>query len=175
MQNTYNLTLLAPVFQSSSGGTWGADDTGDATRRQESFLLYDFAPWARANFGISPTEPNWLIGLSRSGYGAVDLLLRNPATFQRAAAWDFPAEWQWDTLGGYFTQGIGTNYDSPQGTQANFEANYRLMVPDSSGTFSLGGLYSPFLSAHASPFVSSARLWISGDVGSPLFQTPRPR
>jgi hypothetical protein len=133
-------------------------------------MVLDLVPWARANFGALPS---WLLGFSRSGYGVTDLLLRNPSVFDEAAAWDFPAEWQWDTLGGYFSQGIGTDYSTPQGTQANFENNYRLMIPDGGGTFGLGGLPSTFLTAHAAPFQGRPRLWISGDVGASLFQTPR--
>ena len=43
-------------------------------------------------FGDHGTEQNWLIGFSKSGLGAQDLLLKHPDLFAAAASWDFPAD-----------------------------------------------------------------------------------
>jgi predicted peptidase len=41
---------------------------------------------------VTGDEQNWLIGFSRSGLGAQDLLLKHPDTFAVAASWDFPGQ-----------------------------------------------------------------------------------
>jgi hypothetical protein len=70
-----------------------------------------------SNLAISGTEENLLIGFSKSGYGALDLLFKHPAVFDAAAAWDFPAD-----MTAYNNYGADGNY----GTDANFQNNYRL-------------------------------------------------
>ena len=50
-------------------------------------------PWVRQNLASGTAhEQNWLIGFSKAGTGATDLLLRHPDIFTLAAAWDFPAD-----------------------------------------------------------------------------------
>ena len=86
-------------------------------------------------------EQNWLIGFSKSGIGAQDLLLKHPDLFATAASWDFPAD-----MASYnqFGSSSADNY----GTDANFQANYRL-TPS-------------FVEAHKTPFVANNRIWIGG-------------
>src|SRR6201995_3420975 len=102
-------------------------------------------PWVKANLSITGTEQSWLIGFSKSGIGGQDLLLKHPDLFSVGAFWDFPAAMTsyagadpYGTVGG----GEADNY----GTDANFQANYRLSAS--------------FLSSHASPFTSANRIWI---------------
>ena len=82
-----------------------------------------------------------LVGFSKSGYGALDLLLKHPTSFTAAAAWDFPADM---TNYGAFGASSMDNY----GTDANFQNNYRLT----------GSL----LDQLKAPFTSDDRIWISG-------------
>jgi hypothetical protein len=141
-QNQYNLTIIQPAFPTSP---WYADNPASASVQYESFLTTQLVPWVKANLSITGTEQNWLIGFSKSGFGTQDLLLKHPDLFSVAASWDFPADMStYDGADPYGTVGGGSadNY----GTDANFQANYRL---------------SPsFLSTHAAPFTSANRIWI---------------
>ena len=82
-----------------------------------------------------------MIGFSKSGIGAEDLILKHPDLFTLAAAWDFPADMSsYDEYGRTRT----ANY----GTDANFQANYRLT--------------QAFVDAHKAPFLTNNRIWIGG-------------
>ena len=58
----------------------------------ETFTATLLPAWVNSNFATSGTEDDLLIGFSKSGYGALDLLFKHPAVFDAAAAWDFPAD-----------------------------------------------------------------------------------
>jgi hypothetical protein len=142
--NEYNLTIIEPSFELSP---WYADNPSDQSRDYESFLTNDLVPWVTRTLAVSGQEQNWLIGFSKSGIGAQDLILRHPDLFAVAASWDFPAD-----MSSY--DQYGTSSGDIYGTDANFQANYRLT--------------SAFLDAHKAPFTSSNRIWIGG---YGLFQT----
>jgi hypothetical protein len=95
-----------------------------------------------ANLATSGTEQHWLIGFSKSGIGGQTLILRHPDKFTLAASWDFPAD-----MNAYDEYGV-TNSGASYGTDANFQANYRLT--------------SALLAAHAAPFQANNRIWIGG-------------
>jgi hypothetical protein len=80
-----------------------------------------------------------LIGFSKSGYGALDLLFKHSDVFDAAAAWDFPAD-----MANYTDFGADENY----GTDANFQTNYRLT--------------DAFIDTWKAPFTAENRIWISG-------------
>jgi hypothetical protein len=143
-QNQYNLTIIEPSFGVES---WYANNPDYPNLQYETYMASELQPWVKAHLATSGTEQHWLIGFSKSGIGAQDLLLKHPDLFTLAASWDFPADASsYDQFGG----SSGTSY----GTDANFQANYRL-----SGAF---------LDAHKAPFVANNRIWIGGYNG---FQT----
>jgi hypothetical protein len=138
VQNQYNLTIIEPSFGIEP---WYADNPVDSSAQYETFLTRDLVPWVTQNLGTSGTEQNWLIGFSKSGIGATDLILKHPDVFTLAAAWDFPADMStYDQFGASSADNYGTN--------ANFQANYRLTPA--------------FVSAHKAPFLSQNRIWIGG-------------
>ena len=142
-QNQYNLTIIEPSFPTDP---WYADNPDDANIQYETFMTQDLVPWVQQTFGDTGGAgtgggQNWLIGFSKSGLGAQDLLLKYPQLFSVAAAWDFPADMS------SFSQ-FGSSSAPVYGTDANFQANYRL-TPS-------------FLDAHKAPFLSSNRIWIGG-------------
>jgi hypothetical protein len=98
-------------------------------------------PWVAKNLAISGSEQNWLIGFSKSGLEAQDLLLKYPSVFTLAASWDFPAD-----MSSY--DQFGSDSEAGYGTDANFQANYRLTTS--------------FVAAHETPFLTSNRIWIGG-------------
>ena len=136
-QDQYNLTIVEPTF---SLDPWYADNPIDGNVQYESFLTSELEPWVKANLATSGTEQNWLIGFSKSGLGAQDLILKHPDLFQLAASWDFPAD----------MSSYNQFSDSAPcfGTNANFQANYQLSAS--------------FLAAHKAPFVTNNRIWIGG-------------
>ena len=138
VQNQYNLTIIEPSFGIEP---WYADNPIDSTVEYDTFLTNDLAPWVAQNLGETGNEQNWLIGFSKSGVGAIDLILRHPGVFTLAAAWDFPADMS------TYDQ-FGASSADAYGTDANFQANYRLTPA--------------FVAAHKAPFVSQNRLWIGG-------------
>ena len=137
-QNQYNLTVIEPSFAIDP---WYANNPNDANLQYETFMTSELEPWVKANLATTGTEQNWLIGFSKSGIGAEDLLLKHPDLFTLAATWDFPAD-----MSSY--DEYGTSSADDYGTDASFQANYRLSAA--------------FLDAHKAPFVSTDRIWIGG-------------
>jgi S-formylglutathione hydrolase FrmB len=145
-QDQYNLTIVEPSFAQDP---WYADNPLDPNLRYETFMTSDLVPWVTQNFS-TPSGPlgsiagggqNWLIGFSKSGIGGQDLLLKHPDVFTLAASWDFPADMS------SFNQ-FGSSSANQYGTDANFQANYRLT--------------QSFVDAHKAPFLTNDRIWIGG-------------
>ena len=136
-QNQYNLTIIEPTFNVPP---WYANSATDPNRQYETFMADELVPWIRQNLSITGQEQIWLIGFSKSGVGAQDLILKHPDLFTLAASWDFPADIS--SYNEYSDSAVS------YGTDANFQANYRLT--------------QAFIQAHAAPFQDSNRIWIGG-------------
>jgi Putative esterase len=146
LQNQYNLTIVEPSFAIDP---WYANNPNDANLQYETFMTSELQPWVKANLATTGTEQDWLIGFSKSGIGAEDLLLKHPDLFTLAAAWDFPAGMSdYDGTDPIRGSTVGGDPQDGYGTSANFQANYRLSTA--------------FLDAHKAPFVSGNRIWIGG-------------
>jgi hypothetical protein len=126
VENKYNTTIIEPIFPLYP---WYADNPNDQTINYETFVASVLAPWANGNLSTTRTEKDLLIGFSKSGYGALDLLLKHPDTFDAAAAFDFPAN-----MTTYDDYGASADY----GAQVNFQSNYQL-----TGAF-IDNLKAPF-------------------------------
>src|SRR5215469_1701437 len=137
-QNQYNLTIIEPAF---AVDPWYSNNPNDPNVQYESFMTDQLVPWVQKNFSTSGHEQNWLIGFSKSGLGGQDLILKHPDVFSLAASWDFPAD-----MSSY--DEVCCNSAQNYGTDANFQANYRLTAA--------------FLNAHRAPFLTSDRIWIGG-------------
>ena len=84
--NKFQLICVAPAFTSSP---WYADHDLDPQKRDESHILKAVIPFVDKNYStIASHEGRLLIGFSKSGWGAMTLLLRNPEIFHKAAGWD---------------------------------------------------------------------------------------
>ena len=143
-QDQYNLTIIEPSFAIDP---WYADNPDDPNVQYETFMTKDLVPWVQKNLATTGNEQNWLIGFSKSGIGAQDLLLKHPDIFTLAASWDFPAD-----MSSY--DQYGSSAAESYGTDANFQANYRLTTA--------------FINGHKGPFLNNDRIWI-GDYSA--FQT----
>jgi len=137
-QNQYNLTIIESTFGTDP---WYADNPTDPNIQYETFMTKDLVPWVTQNLATTGNEQNWLIGFSKSGIGGQDLILKHPDIFTLAASWDFPAD-----MSSY--NQFGSDSAAGYGTDANFQANYRLTTA--------------FVDAHKAPFVSNNRIWIGG-------------
>jgi hypothetical protein len=137
-QDQYNLTIIEPSFGIDP---WYADSSTDPAVQYETFMTQELVPWVSKNLASTGSEQNWLMGFSKSGIGGQDLILKHPGVFTLAASWDFPADMSsYDQFGADSAAGYGTD--------ANFQANYRLTTA--------------FVDAHKGPFLSSNRIWIGG-------------
>ena len=143
VQDRYNATIIEPIFPMLS---WYADNPNDATIDYETFVADILPQWVDSHFSTTGNEKNLIIGFSKSGYGALDLLFKHPTVFDAAAAFDFPADMKSYTS-------LGSSTANNYGTQANFQDNYEL---DQS-----------FINAYKAPFTTQDRLWISE---GPLFK-----
>ena len=137
-EDQYNLTIIEPTFAIDP---WYANNPNDANLQYETFMTADLEPWVKANLATTGSEQNWLIGFSKSGLGAQDLILKHPDLFQLAASWDFPAD-----MSSY--NQFGSDSAANYGTDANFQANYRLTTA--------------FVDAHKASFLTNNRIWIGG-------------
>src|ERR1700749_1535157 len=71
-QNQYNLTVIEPTFGIDP---WYADNPVNPGVQYESFLVDELVPGIRQNLATTGNEQIWLIGFSKSGLGAQDLIL----------------------------------------------------------------------------------------------------
>jgi hypothetical protein len=138
-QNKYNLTIVQPTFGIDP---WYANNPQNPDVQYETFMAKELVPWVRKNLATTGHEQNWLIGFSKSGLGVQDLILKYPGVFTLSAAWDFPA-------GMYSYNQYGADPAASYGTDANFQANYRLTAA--------------FLNSHKGPFQNQNRIWIGGN------------
>jgi hypothetical protein len=104
-------------------------------------MSLELQPWVTANLASTGSEQHWLLGFSKSGFGGIDLLLKNPSLFTLGAFWDFPHRI-------HGVRSVRKFQRNNYGTDANFQANYRLT--------------DAFLDAHKTPFLTSNRIFISG-------------
>ena len=157
LHNKHGLICVAPTFAHLP---WYADHPADKTIRQETYFVKVVVPFIDRTYqhrrmaapsvrsqadsdgrGVHPTqaekEDRWLIGFSKSGWGAWSLLARHPDLFGRAVAWDAPLDMQRFDL-----------YGAEQvfGTQEHFET-YRVL---------------PALMKSPAPASSSPRLVLTG-------------
>jgi hypothetical protein len=143
-QDQYNLTIIEPSFAIDP---WYANNPRNPDVQYETFMTRELVPWVEKNLAITGHEQNWLIGFSKSGLGAQDLILKHPGNFALAASWDFPAD-----MSSY--DELGSDPAASYGTNANFQANYRLTAA--------------FVNAHKGPFAHQRRIWIGGNTKFPV-------
>lgn len=79
------------VVPSMHGMPWFGDHPVNLRLRQESYLIQYLIPFIENQYPvINSGEGRFLLGFSKSGWGAFSLILRNPSFFGCAASWDAP-------------------------------------------------------------------------------------
>ena len=115
LHNKHSLICVAPTFTHLP---WYADHPTDKAIRQETYFVKVVVPFIDRTYqldekhrmdassvriqahadgrGVHLTSVNkesrWLLGFSKSGWGAWSLLARHPDLFGKAAAWDAPLD-----------------------------------------------------------------------------------
>lgn len=137
LHNRHDVIFAAPTFTATP---WFANHPTDPKIRQEDYLIETVIPLVEKNYSTPATaEGRWLLGFSKSGWGALTLILLHPEVFGYAASWDAPLMMTEEQFGVW-----GTADDF--GTAENM-AKY---------------LPSKLLETHAGPFRERERLIISG-------------
>lgn len=86
--NRYSLIGVQPAFDSVP---WYADHASNPKIRHESHLLNVVAPLIEERYTVlKEAEGRLLLGFSKSGWGALTLILRHPDVFGYAVTWDAP-------------------------------------------------------------------------------------
>ncbi len=115
IHNKHSLICVAPTFAHLP---WYADHPTDKSIRQESYFVKEVIPLVERLYPArAERSGRWLMGFSKSGWGAWNLLARHPTVFDRAAAWDAPVD-----MSRFDLYGAGQIF----GTQDHFET-YRLL------------------------------------------------
>ncbi len=88
LHNLFNVIFVEVNFEITP---WYGDHATDAKVRQESYILDRAVPFIDIKYNtIAAKEGRVLMGYSKSGWGSVSLLFRNPYTFGYALVWDSP-------------------------------------------------------------------------------------
>jgi S-formylglutathione hydrolase FrmB len=88
LQNKHRVIFVAPTFADLP---WYADHPAKPELKQESYFVDVVVPFIDKTYPVrAEAGGRLLLGFSKSGWGAFALLLRHPAMFGRAAAWDAP-------------------------------------------------------------------------------------
>lgn len=86
--NRFGLIVIQPGFEKEP---WYGDHATDAKVRQASYLVDYVVPFIEREYStLSRPEGRLLLGFSKSGWGAMSLILRHPDVFGHAATWDAP-------------------------------------------------------------------------------------
>jgi hypothetical protein len=137
IQNQYDVIVVAPAFDSEP---WYGNDAADPHRRQEDFLVKAVVPFIESQYPTTGTaEGRLLLGYSKSGWGALSLILRNPDVFGYAASWDAPLMFTEKQFGLWGTK---QTYGTPE--------NMTLYLP------------SKLVRERAGPFQNKKRLVVAG-------------
>jgi Putative esterase len=111
LHNKYGLIAVAPAF---SDWPWYANHPKDPTIQQETYFVEEIVPFID-NLYPNASKVRLLLGMSKSGNGALQMLLRHPEVFHAAAIFDSPI--MYDSATQFETAEI-------YGDNANFVANY---------------------------------------------------
>lgn len=84
-QNRFRTIMVAPDFPDNM--PWFVDHASDPKRRHETYMMKVVLPFVDSVLKIKRPQRD-LIGFSKSGYGAVRLLLGHPEAFHACAGWD---------------------------------------------------------------------------------------
>lgn len=117
--NKFGVICVYPIIE--SGIPWYGNHATDKGNRQDDFIVRTLVPSIDARYPTKPDkEARWLIGFSKSGWGAYTLLLRNKETFGYASAWDAPFMLNGEDKGkGWGPLGLSENFGTAEAMKPN--------------------------------------------------------
>jgi S-formylglutathione hydrolase FrmB len=137
LHNKYALIVVAPTFDVMP---WFGNHATNPQCRQEDHMVKTVVPFIESHYPtIGTAEGRLLLGYSKSGWGALTLILRNPDVFGYAASWDAPLMFTENQCGVW---GTLDNFGTAE-TMAQF-------------------LPSTLVRARAEPFKTRTRLVVAG-------------
>lgn len=84
--NEHQLICVGPAFTTKP---WFADNDQNPQKQDESHFIKTVIPFVEKNYPVQTDGAGRLLmGFSKSGWGAIALILRNPELFGKAAGWD---------------------------------------------------------------------------------------
>lgn len=148
----YNAVDTITNLPASGPAPWYGDCPTDPQIRQESYLVMDVVPAVDSMFPHADHR-RMLLGYSKSGWGAISLLLRHPDLFRAAAAWDAPLMMREISPCHYANEDIVYGHDN-----AYFRREYQLDTH-------IG---------EVKPLKSADRIWIGVNGAKPVDPPTRP-
>ncbi|MCA9120705.1 MAG: hypothetical protein H6822_35840 [Planctomycetaceae bacterium] len=116
LHRQYDAIFVSPTFSETP---WYADNASNVALWQETYFRSVIVPFIEKQYPvIDGPDGRLLLGYSKSGYGAVSMLLRHPDYFGRAVAWDAPLAMSNPADGWDFLKVVGT--------RQNFQNNYQI-------------------------------------------------
>jgi S-formylglutathione hydrolase FrmB len=146
LADRYNLVVVAPSFNQAGPDPWYADSQTTPSLRQESYITNHVVPFVDSLFPQAQ-DARLLLGYSKSGWGALNLIFRHPDMFDAAAVWDAPL----------MMTSMPATYPGASavlGADSYFQANYRL---------------DSHLDSYAAGFQAANRLWLGVNPGGNNF------
>jgi S-formylglutathione hydrolase FrmB len=115
--NKYGAICVYPSFPKVS--PWYGNHATDPNVRQDDYMAKALVPFIDRKY---PTQANpegrWLIGFSKSAWGAYTLFLRHPDVFGYAAGWDGPFMLNGDNNGAdWGPMGLSINFGTREAMQ----------------------------------------------------------
>lgn len=108
--NRYGVICVYPSFNKAA--PWYGNHATNPLLRQEDYVVRALVPFIDQKFPVQPDkEGRWLIGFSKSAWGAFTLLFRHHDVFGYAGGWDGPLMLNGDNNGADW---------GPMGLSANF-------------------------------------------------------
>jgi len=124
VQNRYGVIVVAPAYDIDPwfGDTPKPEDPSKPWIRQQGYVLDVVIPFLDKEFPtLAEKSGRYLIGFSKSGFGAFGLILRNPGVFAKAAVYDCADPTPPEKI--FLTWGMTLSY----GPLANFDRNFNIV------------------------------------------------
>ena len=126
----HDVIFVTPSFSLTP---WYVDHESRRDISQETYFREVVIPFVEQEFSVSGNpEDRLLLGFSKSGQGALAMMLRTPEVYGGVAVWDAPIAMENPSDGSGFLEALGS--------RANYDANYRItnLLPSAVDAF-LGG------------------------------------
>jgi S-formylglutathione hydrolase FrmB len=115
--NKYGVICVYPSFAKIA--PWYGNHATDPSVRQDDYMVKALVPFIDRTYPTqADKEGRWLIGFSKSAWGAFTLLFRHPDVFGYAAGWDSPLMLNGDNNGAdWGPMGLSLNFGTKEAMQ----------------------------------------------------------